>query len=279
LFYKETEPGSVLATFIKCIWVLEHDYSGPYHNYEHLWADANAELILTSGHPYYLKSGSRRQPLSNSFVIGPFKRELNLYSDGLTKLVAVRFWPWGLFQFSQKPMLAVVNGIFPAEDIFGAKIKALIDSLVEKANDDSIALVRNFFSAEVKNSTRRKSVVHSIGSRMLSDQGRMSISALTREFNLSQRRLERIFRTETGLSPKAFSRVIRFNHAKRLIQKDPDISLAELTGEAGYCDQAHFSKTFKEMFGITPGTFKKQMKRTRALLAELKPDVEFLQDA
>ena len=41
MFYKETDPGPELATLIKCFWALEHDYSGPFHNYEHLDTEGN----------------------------------------------------------------------------------------------------------------------------------------------------------------------------------------------------------------------------------------------
>lgn len=279
MFYKETDPGPVLATLIKCIWALEHDYSGPFHNYEHLWADANGELILTYGNSYTLKTNSGRRVLPEQFVIGPFKKEFELYSDGLTKLVAVRFWPWGIHQFSQRPMAELVDKILPAEEIFGSKVKILAERLADKSSEERMGMIREFFCAQIGNSTGRRTTVHSIGSRMISEKGRMTIQDLSREFNITPRRLERLFRTETGLSPKALSRIVRFNHAKRLIEQNPNISLADLTHEAGFCDQSHFSKTFKEMFGITPGIFKTQMKETVALFAEIKPDVVFLQDS
>jgi AraC-like DNA-binding protein len=279
MFYKEIDPGPELASLIKCIWALEHDYSGPFHNYEHLWADANGELIFTYGDSYTLKTKSGRKILPDRFVIGPFKREFDLYSAGLTKLVAVRFWPWGIHQFSQRPMAELVDKILPAEKIFGPKVKTLADDLAHKSSEQRMALVRDFFRGEAANLNAQKGAVHSIGPRIISEKGRMTIQELSRESNFSPRRLERVFRTETGLSPKALSRIVRFNHAKRLIEKNPNIRLAELTHEAGFCDQSHFSKTFKEMFGITPGTFKTQMKATVALFAELKPDVAFLQDS
>jgi hypothetical protein len=43
-----------------------------------------------------------------------------------------------------------------------------------------------------------------------------------------------MFRSETRLSPKTLSRVVRFNHAKQLIERDPDIELAQLTCETGF---------------------------------------------
>ena len=96
----------------------------------------------------------------------------------------------------------------------------------------------------------------------------LPIRALARESSIPQRRLERLFRTQTGLSAKALSRIVCFNRAQQLIERDPGIDLTELTMEAGYSDQAHFSKTFKEMFGITPGTFKAQMATANALIVE-----------
>jgi AraC-like DNA-binding protein len=279
MFYKEIDPGPELATLIKCIWALEHDYSGPFHNYEHLWADANGELIFTSGNSYTLKTNSGNRVLPQQFVIGPFRKEFDLYSDGLTRLVAVRFWPWGLHQFSHRPMAELVDKILPAEEIFGPEIKTLAARLADKSSAERMSMIRDFFCAQIGNVTGGKTTVHSIGSRIISEKGRLTIQDLSREFNVSPRRLERVFRIETGLSPKALSRIVRFNYAKRLIERNPNISLAELTHEAGFCDQSHFSKTFKEMFGITPGTFKTQMKQTVALFAEIKPDVVFLQDS
>ena len=279
MFYRETEPGPELASVIKCIWALEHDYSGPFHNHEHLWADANGELIFTYGNSYTLKTKSGQRALPEIFVIGPFRKEFDLYSAGLTKLVAIRFWPWGIHRFSRRPMTELVDKILPAEKVFGAKVKTLADRLADQSSEERMGLVRDFFRAEVGNGQERDTAVYSIGSRIISEKGRMTIQDLSREFNFSARRLERTFRAETGLSPKALSRIVRFNHAKRLIEKNPNISLAELTHEAGFCDQSHFSKTFKEMFGITPGTFKTQMKATIALFAEVKPDVVFLQDS
>jgi AraC-like DNA-binding protein len=279
MFYKEIDPGPDLGKLIKCIWALEHDYGGPFHNHEHLWADANGELIFTYGNSYYLETEAGKRILPDRFVIGPFRKGFDLYSQGLTKLVGVRFWPWGMYEFSRRPMADLIDQILPAEEVFGLQIDSLAADLVDKSSEERLALVQAFFRAEVRKGTRRKNTVQAIGSRIISRKGRMTIRELSREFDLSPRRLERTFRSETGLSPKMLSRVVRFNHAKQSIEKDPHISLADLTCEAGFCDQSHFSKTFKEMFGITPGTFKAQMISTKALFAEIKPDVVFLQDS
>ena len=74
-----------------------------------------------------------------------------------------------------------------------------------------------------------------------------------------------------------FSRIIRFNHAKRMIENDPRINLSRLTFEMGYSDQAHFSNNFRELFDYSPADFKRRLKRF-SHEASGQFDVEFLQD-
>jgi len=90
--------------------------------------------------------------------------------------------------------------------------------------------------------------------------------------------LERVFLDEIGVTAKVFSRIVRFNHAKKTIETNPDVDLLTLSYECGYADQPHFTRNFREMFGITPADFKIKMKELFRRFREKKPDVVFLQD-
>src|SRR5580704_1268981 len=120
MFYREYPPTPELSDHIQCFWALEHDYRDPFHTHEHLWADTQIELIFLYGEPYYRRiDGARadRDKLPRNFVIGPFRKELLLYSDGLTGFVAVRFHSWGFAAFSKRKMTDLINTILPAEDL------------------------------------------------------------------------------------------------------------------------------------------------------------------
>src|SRR2546425_3891271 len=104
MIYREIATHPKLRKHIKCFWMLDHDYCNSFHDHERLWADAHIELIFTSGQRYFRKTSSGTATLPTSFVIGPFQKELLLFSRGRTALVAARFWPWGFQPFSRMAM-------------------------------------------------------------------------------------------------------------------------------------------------------------------------------
>ncbi len=72
------------------------------------------------------------------------------------------------------------------------------------------------------------------------------------EFGVSSRQLRRLTRLHLGLSPREFSRVIRFQHALRTMSMpNSNTSWAD-----NYYDQPHFIREFRSLSGLTPYEFK-----------------------
>lgn len=91
---------------------------------------------------------------------------------------------------------------------------------------------------------------------LLRTRGAASVAQLAAETGWSDRYLRTRFRTETGLAPKAAARVIRFDRAKRALQRraaagEPPC-LAELAAACGYFDQAHLDREFGQLAGCSP---------------------------
>lgn len=62
--------------------------------------------------------------------------------------------------------------------------------------------------------------------------------------------LIRKFESENGLTPHQFQIQCRIRKAQRLLERN--IKVAEAAQETGFCDQSHFSKTFKRLVGFSP---------------------------
>jgi AraC-like DNA-binding protein len=71
---------------------------------------------------------------------------------------------------------------------------------------------------------------------------------------LSRYELARQFRAMCGTSPYRYLLMRRLDFARKLLAQSR--SLVEVALEAGFADQAHFSRMFKATFGITPTRYR-----------------------
>jgi transcriptional regulator GlxA family with amidase domain len=82
---------------------------------------------------------------------------------------------------------------------------------------------------------------------------------LARAVGLSRRQLERLFLQETGLSPAAFAAKMRVQYAEWLMLST-DRSLTDIGLACGYADIAHFSRSYKAAFGMSPSAWRTAFK-------------------
>lgn len=88
--------------------------------------------------------------------------------------------------------------------------------------------------------------------RLVATHGRVSVAALADEVGWSRRHLSERFGRELGLPPKAFGRILRLQRATGLLKADPRRSLADVAAIAGYADQPHLNRDFRELTGTSP---------------------------
>ena len=83
----------------------------------------------------------------------------------------------------------------------------------------------------------------------------LHLSELAAEVGYSQDHFLRLFRHSFGISPHRYLIVRRIERAKSMLNDD-DCSLVEVAFACGFSSQAHFSSTFKQHAGITPGRYR-----------------------
>ena len=82
------------------------------------------------------------------------------------------------------------------------------------------------------------------------------VAAAVAASGYSHRRFTTLFRSAVGLPPKLFCRVRRFEQALVQVGRAPAPSWSALALAAGYSDQAHFNRDFREFTGLTPGRYR-----------------------
>ena len=72
---------------------------------------------------------------------------------------------------------------------------------------------------------------------------------------MSVRTFERRFIEQVGISPKLYSKLLRFNDASLMKSMHPEKSWTSIAYECNYYDQMHLIKDFKQFSGYTPTEF------------------------
>ena len=93
---------------------------------------------------------------------------------------------------------------------------------------------------------------------------------------LSERQAERVFLEHVGLSPKLFGRLTRMNEALKLRASDEALSWADIAASAGYFDQSHMVRDFRDLNGATPAQFAELGLRARRYRFAADGDVGFV---
>jgi len=78
----------------------------------------------------------------------------------------------------------------------------------------------------------------------------ITLEALSEVAKLNKYTLLRSFTKERGITPYQYLETIRVNYAKQLLEQG--IEPIEAAGQAGFTDQSHFTKFFKNFIGATP---------------------------
>src|SRR5688572_4626826 len=81
----------------------------------------------------------------------------------------------------------------------------------------------------------------------------LTLSDLAEVAGLSMWRFATVFRQQVGIAPHRYICRLRVQRAQALMLEG--ISPATAASEAGFYDQSHLSRHFKNMFGMAPGQY------------------------
>jgi AraC family transcriptional regulator, chemosensory pili system protein ChpD len=137
-----------------------------------------------------------------------------------------------------------------ASDPAGPEIEERCVSLLHSLSEAMSGTTRLDGRSGSSSRTRR------LQDRMLNDLGVVpDLGHLAASEGISPAHLVRSFHQQTGLPPLAWQMQQRIGYARKLLRAGQPI--IEVALEAGFADQAHFTKAFVRFMGMTPGQFRR----------------------
>lgn len=68
--------------------------------------------------------------------------------------------------------------------------------------------------------------------------------------------LSRLFKRKSGMGFAQYVLTVRMEKAKRMLESDPSLSVADVATEVGFNDYSYFIQMYKKVYGETPGKFR-----------------------
>src|SRR5215213_7747071 len=95
-------------------------------------------------------------------------------------------------------------------------------------------------------------------------RGELSLGEFAQSVNLSVWRLCHIFKSDVGMPPIRYLRLLRMERAKELLESS-FLSVKEIAFRVGLHDESHFVRDFKTTYGFSPALYRSQFKNKVAI--------------
>lgn len=191
------------------------------------------------------------------FVAGLHGAHTVVRTRGEQTGIQVNVSPVGARVLFGMPMSEVANRVVDLEDVLGRDAEVVVDRLRDVPDWGTrfdfldAVLLRRFAAASGPSEAMAWT-----WTQLVATGGNVDVAALAEGLNWSPKRLISEFRDQLGLPPKLVGRIVRFNEARRRLERDgAAVSMAAIADQCGYYDQAHFNRDFREFAGISPRDF------------------------
>jgi AraC-like DNA-binding protein len=220
---------------------------------------AHVPVIIGFGAPMRIRGDGAPDGSGDAhttFVAGLYESPTVGETVGQGMGVQVDFAPIAAHQFFGVPMHQLANRVVELDDVFGTEARTLVEQLqLAPTWTRRFELIDAFILPRMAVSRAASPGLVWAWRRLNETHGNVSIGALAAELGCSRKHLIEKFREQVGLPPKAVARVMRFNRSLALMRRAQDSRWVDIAYRAGYYDQAHMIRDFREFAGATPTEF------------------------
>jgi AraC-like DNA-binding protein len=260
-------PRPALRPFIQSLWAMDEtgEPAAPLPYREHVIATGSMHLVFRlSDDPLrlYKDDADREGELVSRAVVGGARS--NFYIREVSRplcSVGAQLRAGSALLLFGAPADALAERHTALEDLWGPRAAVVRDRLGEAASLEQRLDVFEDMLAERLPLIRG---LHPAVARALQQLVTVpSVHEVVKQSGYSHRRFLELFVQEVGLTPKAYSRVQRFQRALQHASAPDRTAWSDIAIAAGYSDQSHFNREFRVCVGTTPTEYRNLAPRLR----------------
>jgi len=188
---------------------------------------------------------------SESFAVRP--------TDHNGTLISVQFKTGKAKNFIPDRLNLYKDGTIPLTDIFGADLaKQAEEVFVQNSNMAKVRIIQDLL--QKIHVPKIFSAIDRAVELILEKNGCLAVQDLAYQVHLGPSQFRKRFNEEVGMSPKAYSKIVRINAIQNALLTGKHSKLTELAYYFDYFDQSHFVRDFKSVIGWSPKQYLKALK-------------------
>jgi AraC-like DNA-binding protein len=250
MLYETYHPPPRLAPYVRFFWALEGDVSCGEEFVHRSMADGCVEMVFHYRGIFDEVGVNAPSPLSNIQAQSTiFRRFSTRESFGI---FGAYLYPFAIPRLFSFPASDFTNLSPDLESVFGLEGRRLEQQMIAADNNVSrVSIASKYLERKLDTVSRELPPIHRAIYSVLDARGSINVAQIARRHCLSTRQFERKFKEFAGLSPKLYSRIIRFQAATQ--HKLSGVrDLTEIAYACGYYDQSHFINDFRQFSGYSP---------------------------
>ncbi|MFT7654269.1 MAG: AraC-like DNA-binding protein [Limisphaerales bacterium] len=236
-------PSAALAPFVEHFWTVA-------------WHLPEGEVFVQETLPYPCVHVAFEPNHSEVVCVlkGRFVRRL----EGVGRVFGVRLYPGAFYPFLPQDQSQLCDKRIPVNTVFpNLDLTAFEQHLFSRTNEIEMAgVLDQLFVSHLPSQVKDVDVVKACYDLIERDQSIGSVADLAESACVSVRSLQRKFSQIIGVSPKWVIQRIRLQDALERVQGSEGATLASIAADLGYADQAHFTRDFKAVVGVSPQRYK-----------------------
>jgi AraC-like DNA-binding protein len=248
-------PRAPLDRYVECFWWSRRYVPQPHG--EHMLPSGRAQLIFAlhdEALSYCIAGSAETVTWSGSLVHGPQWGHYLAGPKPLGLVVGVSFRAGCAGAILGVPASELADQHVSLSSIWGTRAEELRERLLATSEPtEAFSLLERYLSVRIEAPLlMHPTVAGALASAWMPDR----VSPIQHATGFSPRHFIALFRGSVGLTPKHYFRIQRFNEVARRLALYVDVRLTDIAADLGYSDQAHLTREFRELAGITPGQYR-----------------------
>ncbi len=187
-------------------------------------------------------------------VLGPLNQGRAATLVGQVAAVNVVLTPLAAESLLQAPASRLVDQVEPLAALLASARVARMTSEAETLDEWSLR-IQGLLAEQRRDPSPTTALVSASIAEIQRRNGAVRIGALSSALSVSISTLERAVARATGFTPKRLADIIRFQHAIALLRQEPAPGAVAVASAAGYSDEAHMIRSFRQFADLTPRSF------------------------